>query len=341
MKNILKQSEVWVTKCKDKYKNNPFLLARLKLTLSYTVGVSIIVLLFSVAIYTSFAKNISENLEYNGTQQENANIELLIIDKAQDQLQSTIITIDILILLFIALMAYYLAGKTLGPIQLSYNRQKKFIADTAHELRTPLAVMKTGAEATLLEKSIKKKNAFIRDSIEEIDKLSHIVSDLLLLAKSDNIQKPDFTKVDIGKLAHKVIKHMHNYATEKKVTLKLNVENTCMVNGNAHYLKRLFTNLIQNAIDYNKVNGKVNISLKKINKQIELKVADTGIGISKNDVPHIFDRFYKTDKARTNTKTSGLGLSIVKEIVQIHDARISIASIENESTTVMILFPCG
>lgn len=338
MANISKQFARLVTN----FKNKPFLKARFKLTIYYTIGVFIILLIFSLAVYGLFSKNISSNLEYEGSNQEkNANVELQIINKAQEQLQYILFTVDGLVIILIIIFSYYLSGKTLKPIEIAYKRQKKFVADTAHELRTPLAVMKTGAEATLIGDNGKEEyKKLTQDSLEEINILSSIVDDLLFLARSDDLKKVEFSKFDLGKLTHKQIELMKPYASKKNVSLRNNIQGEFQIDGNKIYLKRLLVNLIKNAIDYNKPQGEVVVSLQKKKQQIKLKIADTGIGISKNDLEHIFDRFYKADRARVKQSSgAGLGLSIVKEIVNLHYGKINIKSKFNVGTKVIIHFP--
>ena len=336
MRNILKQFVDWATN----FKSKTFLWARLKLTVFYTSGVFVILLIFSLAVFSLFVRGINSNLEYDGSEEENnINTELQIIDKAKDNLQTILITIDSFILFLIIIFSYYLSGKTLKPIETSYKRQKRFIADVAHELRTPLAVMRTGAEVNLIDGTDKERKRFIFDSIEEIDHLSVMVDNLLVLSKSDNFKKPVLEKVNLSKLSSKLTEHMRVHAKQKNVTLKTDIKNDCIINGNSAYLKRLLTNLIQNAIDYNRPNGEIKVLLKKHGKQIELKVVDTGIGISEKDLPNIFDRFYKVDEARVKSKGTGLGLSIVKEIVKMHKGEISIESELNKGTTVIMLLP--
>jgi len=338
MENISKQFARWVTS----FKSKPFLKARLKLTSYYTIGVFIILLVFSLAVYGFFANNLSSNLEYEGSdQEENANIELQVIDKAQDQLRTILFTADGLVIILIIIFSYYLSGKTLKPIEVSYKRQKKFVADSAHELRTPLAVIKTGAEATLSSDNSKEEyKKLTQDFLEEINFLSSTIDDLLFLARSDDFKKVEFSKFNFGKLVHKQIELMKPYARKKNITLRDNLQGEFQINGNKAYLKRLLINLIKNAIDYNKSQGQVVVSLQKKKRQIELNIADTGIGISKNDLEHIFDRFYKADQARVKQSSgAGLGLSIVGEIVKLHQGAIDIKSKLNKGTEVTIILP--
>ncbi len=338
MVNISKRFVVWVMS----FKRNPFFKARLKLTTYYTIWIFIILLVFSVVVYGLFSKNISSNLEYQGSNQEqDANIELLIINKAQKQLQTTLFIVDGLIIILIIILSYYLSVKTLEPIEITYKKQKKFVADAAHELKTPLTVMKTGAQVTLNGDNGKKEyKKLTQDLLGEINFLSFIVDDLLFLARSDSSKKVKFSKFDFGKLVHKQIELMKPYAKQKNITLDDNVKGKFQIDGNKTYLKRLLVNLIKNAIDYNKPKGRVIVSLQNKKQQIELRITDTGIGISKKDLEHIFDRFYKVDQARSRQSSgAGLGLSIIKEIVNFHHGKIKIESQIGKGTSISILFP--
>lgn len=335
--NILRQYEESATNFKD----DPFLWARFKLTVYYTIVVLVVLFFFNIAVYGLFVKNITSNLEYDGLgQEENANIELQVIDKAQGQLRTVLFTVDGLIIILILVFSYYLSDRTLKPIQISYERQKKFVADSAHELKTPLAVMKTGAEVVLNSNDKKEYENFAKDSLEEINFLSAMVNDLLFLARSDNLRKIELSKFDFGLLARRLITSMRPYAKSKRVTLIDEIQDTFYVNGNKIHFKRLLTNLIKNAVDNNKLNGKVTVSLKKSDRQVELKVSDTGTGILKTDLDHIFDRFYKADQARVKQSSgAGLGLSIVREIVKSNKGKIRIKSLPNQGTVVKVFFP--
>ena len=328
MSDILKQFAEWVTNSKDK----PFLKARLKLTTYYTVGVVIILIIVNLGVYGLFVNDITESIENKSFTYE---------EDILDRLETIIFTVNGFVTFVVIGLCYYLAGKTLKPLEEVFKRQKKFIADAAHELRTPLTVMKTGAE-TILESNSSKEDyqKLAKDSLEEINFLSSMVDDLLFLAGNDDVKKVEFEKLDLGKLVLQQTNLMETYAKKKKVTLLKNITDELFIMGNKIYVKRLVVNLLKNAIDYNNPNGKVNVFINKNKQFIEFKIADTGIGIAQKDLPNIFDRFYKVDQARTRQSGgAGLGLSIVKEIVEIHAAQISIESKLNKGTTVTILFP--
>jgi len=184
-KNTLKRFVAWATN----FRNKPFFWARLKLTFFYTIGVLVILVIFSLAVYSMFVHSFGNEMEFEGGgHEQELSIEMQVIDRAEDRLQAILITIDCFVIILIAGLSYYLAGKTLQPIEESYQRQKKFVADAAHELRTPLAVMTTGAEAVLSSDNSKEKyQKILKDSLEEMKYLSNTVNDLLFLARSDNL----------------------------------------------------------------------------------------------------------------------------------------------------------
>jgi len=329
MNNIFKQFAEWVTNLKD----NPFLKARLKLTSYYTIGIIVILIIVNLGVYGLFVSDIPETIESESS--------AIYEEEILDRLETIIYTVNGLVILVAIGLSYYLAGKTLKPIEKVLKRQKKFIADAAHELRTPLTVMKTGAE-TILEgnNSNDDYRKLIKDSLEEINFLSSMVDDLLFLAGNDDLKKIEFEKLDFGKLVRQQINLMETYAKKKKVSILENIKDELFINGNKAYIKRLVTNLLKNAIDYNNPNGKVDVFINKNRQFIVLKITDTGIGIPEKDLPNIFDRFYKVDQARTKQSSSaGLGLSIVKEIAELHRGKISIISQLSKGTTVTILFP--
>ncbi|MCL5798319.1 MAG: HAMP domain-containing histidine kinase [Patescibacteria group bacterium] len=327
MSNISKQFAALVTNLKNK----PFFQAKLKLTAYYTLGIILILIVVNILIYSLFVSDLQGS--YEGEQSDLAAVHI------QGALKTIIFTVNGLGLILIFGVSFYVAGRTLLPIEESYRRQKKFIADAAHELRTPIAVMKAGAETILSSNSSKSDyKQLTRDSLEELNFLSSEVNDLLFLARNDDIRNYQFTKIDLGKLVFQQIKLMKSYAQRRKVNLNYHFQDNIYIQGNQGYVSRMVVNLLKNGVVYNKPNGKVTVSLYKKEKQIILSVKDTGIGISSKDLPYIFDRFYKADSAR-HSEGAGLGLSIVYDIVKIHNGNIHIQSQLNKGTFVEVIFP--
>ena len=202
--------------------------------------------------------------------------------------------------------------------------------------------MKTGIETMAIEKNqiLKDYKDLNEDLLEEVDKLINMSNDLLFLARSDSA-KPEKSqnKINLSSICSNQIKSIKIYANNKGISLNEDIKKALYIMGNANQINRLVANLLKNAIDYNKKNGEVLLSLKKIKHTIVLTIKDTGIGITLNEQKHIFERFYKVDKARSiYEEGSGLGLSIVKEILDFHKGTIKINSELGKGTEVIVSF---
>ena len=340
MKNIFRPFVEWVTNSK----NNTFLKAKLKLTLFYTLSLFVIIIVFSVLVYVLFVNNIMENLEI----EQEGNIffeespEYIVLENAISRLKAVLIFTDIGIVLIISGLGYFLAGKTLQPIRKSLEDQKRFVSDSAHELRTPLSVMKTGIETVTTEKkqTLGEYKHLTKDLFEEVNKLIDMSDDLLFLARSDAGKLENrLARIDISLICSKQIEFIIPYAGIKGISIEEDIKEPCYIKGNANQIKRLIVNLLKNAIDYNRKEGKVSVSLKENKGSIILCVSDTGIGITPDNLKHVFERFYKIDKSRSIYEGgSGLGLSIVKEIVDFYKGTINITSETDKGTEVVVRF---
>ncbi|MFZ1627132.1 MAG: ATP-binding protein [Candidatus Moraniibacteriota bacterium] len=334
---------VWATR----FRRNPFFRARWKLTAYYCLGIVGILLVFNLAVYEIFVSNAFDAIKYGsaGLLPSEA-VEVAIIEQAEDRLENVLYLVDACILILVPLLSYALAGKTLRPIEAMHQRQKKFLADAAHELRTPLAVMKAGTEATLIGAGpVAEYEKFLSESLEEIDHLSVLVDDLLFLAHADSGHSSPLIPVRLVPLVQSEVEQMRPYAKTKGISLEMDIDTKDMLalQGNPIALRRLITNLTGNAIEHNRPGGTVTVELKRLGERIELAVSDTGVGIAPSDLPHIFERFYKADPARirmaTETTGVGLGLSIVQEIAEFHSATIDVHSASGTGTTFTVVFP--
>ena len=336
------------------FKNNPFKKARIELTLTYVTIIVVILTLFSVALYLLFVEDVVDNIvgygvfenadrgyeeEHSVDNDLNISVEsrLYYVNRANEKLVRILMFLDSIILIITIIFSYYFSGKTLKPIEQMYKKQNKFIADAAHEFRTPLTVLKTGAEATLAGKNeIKLYQKLAKDFITEIDELTIIINDLLFLSQSNFEKKHVFENFDLSDLLKQQALFLDGYASMKKIKLDYDIDENIFLIGSQAQIKRLITNLVKNAIDYNKSDGSVFIKLKKQNTHIIMEVNDDGIGMNKEDKEHMFDRFYKADKSRKGG--SGLGLSIVKEIIKNHNAQIKIESKPDKGTRISVIF---
>ncbi|HPZ09445.1 MAG TPA: heavy metal sensor histidine kinase [Candidatus Eremiobacteraeota bacterium] len=224
----------------------------------------------------------------------------------------------------------------------AFSMQKRFTADASHELRTPLTVLKGEIEVALKKtRRPEEYRDILESNLEEVDRLTKIIKDLLFLARTDNGK--DFLSIQNINLSHlckETIKYMELLASEKKIHISTRIDEELIIQGDPDKIKQLLLNLLENGIKYNKENGKITLSLHKNERYAELKISDTGIGISSEDIPYIFERFYRVDKARSREMGgSGLGLSIVKWIVEVHQGEIEVESRPGEGSTFKVLLP--
>lgn len=230
-------------------------------------------------------------------------------------------------------------NETLERLEKLFASQQRFLADVSHELRTPLTVIKANADLIRMMKEVDFESL---DSIkEETDRLTRMVGDLLLLAQAESGKLPlNFKPVELDTLLLDVLKDLHLLAGDR-VQLKISEIDQVQVNGDADRLKQVLVNLISNAIKYTPGAGTVTFELSKVENQSKLRIRDTGPGIPAEDLPHIFERFYRAEKSRTRSKTSGfgLGLSIAYWIINIHGGSIEVESQEGQGTTFTIWLP--
>ena len=217
--------------------------------------------------------------------------------------------------------------------------KKDFIVNVSHELRTPLTAIKGYVET--LEEEIKgEARHYLKIIKKHTERLINIVQDLLLLSELEEKGLTQIKeKVNLEETAKNVFKIFEQKAKEKGLELNLICEGILVVKGDPFKLEQMFINLIDNAIKYTE-KGEVSVSLKEINKEVIVKVRDTGLGIPKEHLDRIFERFYVVDKSRSRKfGGTGLGLSIVKHIVLLHNGRIEVKSSLREGTEFIITFP--
>jgi signal transduction histidine kinase len=230
----------------------------------------------------------------------------------------------------------------LKRLQDAFEKQQEFMADAAHELKTPLTVLRTHWEDELNNKDIPEnfKLKLVQD-IETITRLSKLINNLLLLTNSEYSQlRKEFEKFDLTEMIKDVVTNSAILAELKNQTLTFNEASSIFINGDRNRLYQLFFNLIDNAIKYTQDSGRINISLKSENKLVVIKIDDNGIGIPSEDIPFIFERFYRVHKDRSKKwGGNGLGLAIAKLITQIHEGEISVESRVGEGSSFIVKIP--
>ncbi|MFQ5775542.1 MAG: ATP-binding protein [Kiloniellaceae bacterium] len=225
----------------------------------------------------------------------------------------------------------------------SLSDQRRFCANVSHELRTPLTVIRGTAEVALRapDQSIEEYRAGLKAVITVAGQMGRLCDELLFLARSEAGQiHYEMTEVALRPLLEDVTHQCETLTALKNVSLSLDGESSITVWGDPLHLRQLFLILVDNAIQYSRPDGKVALVLAVERDRARVKISDTGIGISDEELPHIFERFYRTDVARaTREEGTGLGLSIAKSIVDIHQGEIDVKSARGRGTTVSVTFP--
>jgi OmpR-family two-component system manganese-sensing sensor histidine kinase len=264
-----------------------------------------------------------------------------------------------LTLICVAAIGWLLSGLAIAPVRESYSRLKQFTADASHELRNPIATIQTNVQVALAEPDIEPQQHQQLQVIERLTRrLGRLVDDLLFLARQDSgIVQQQWVDVPLDALLMEVIEEQMAIALTQKISLCLEIidspdtENNFTVLGDWDQLARLFTNLVSNAVQYTPSGGEIEVELQlaaknkrnssAINSALQIKVTDTGMGIAPEALPHLFDRFYRADPARTHRSAagSGLGLAIAKAIVENHRGQIRIDSQVDRGTAVTVTIP--
>jgi heavy metal sensor kinase len=228
----------------------------------------------------------------------------------------------------------------------SFEQIKQFTADASHELKTPLTVMKGEVEVALRGADVSEDlKEVLHSNLEEIDRMNHIINNLLALAKADAVKDKSIGEfVSFAKVVSERFATIKRTATARGIRLELTRNDQVSVLADPIRLGQVVSNLIDNAIKYTSEGGSVEVSLEEDGSSAILKVTDTGVGIAEKDIPYVFDRFYRTDKARTRAPGAegggvGLGLSICKEIVNSFYGNIEVTSELNVGSTFIVELP--
>jgi len=234
--------------------------------------------------------------------------------------------------LFCAVGGVWLTRQSLQPIEQSFQTLKQFTADASHELRNPLTAIKTSVQLIQSHPERIHPNDFHKlKAIESAtNQMTYLVEDLLFLARTDGNQIPqnhEWIAVPVDEIIEDLVELLIPQAEAKGIALKSDLSAGKFVKGNAAQLRRLFANLLDNAVQYTPSGGTVKVSLNILVRLVVIRVEDTGIGIAPSQIPLIFDRFWRADQARNHREGgSGLGLAIAQAIAQKHGGEISVSS---------------
>ncbi len=331
--------------------------ARIKLTLFYLLIIMVISVAFSGFVYRSFMIDAERGLRRRAVRVQapgspfvfiqpdpdfSFETQIEVLNELRQQLLTRLVFINLIIVGCAGSAGYFLAGKTLAPIEKMVDDQKRFIGDASHELRTPLTALRTEIEVALLDPKLSKDEAkkLLKSNLEEVDKMQSLSNYLLALSKYENSnQKITKEKIDLSREVKKATNRVNLIAQEKGITIKENL-NEVFIHANATSITELATILLDNAVKYSDHGKQVTVKTYAKGKQAVLEVKDQGIGINASNLPFIFNRFYRADTSRSKTKVDGhgLGLSIAKSIADMHKATIHVESTPGKGSVFTVNF---
>lgn len=262
--------------------------------------------------------------------------------EARGELLWNLILLNVSVGLVGAGVSYYLARRTLAPIEAAMASKDQFISDASHELRTPLTALQTTNEVALRkpELSLKEAKELIAENIQETKRLKYLTDGLLGLLKEAQTNTLDRTEVSLQDIVSETMNQIVIYAQDKDITVEDVVPNI-KIYSNPHILTQILTILVDNAIKYSPSKSTVTIGVKQAKKSVVISVRDEGIGIKATDLPHIFDRFYQADNSRSQASTQGygLGLAIAKKLVSSIGGEIFAKSVIAKGSTFFVKLP--
>jgi len=316
----------------------------LKLTFFYVLIVMAISVSFSIAIYQISSREIGRGLGpqsgiFRNMTDDFENIRNQQIEESSNRLKTNLFYYNLAILILSSIGGYFLARRTLKPIEEAMEAQNRFTADASHELRTPLAAIRAEIEVALRDRkfSFSDSKKLLKSNLEEIEKLENLANALLKIARVQE-EKKDFEILSLDEVIIEAFEKVEKLADKKEIEfdnkfIRVNIK------GDQQSLVELFVVLLDNAIKYSQEKSKINILMKKERNDISIKIKDHGIGIKASDLPYIFNRFYRADTSRSKEKIDGygLGLSIAKQIVDFHGGKISAKSTPGKGSEFTVL----
>jgi len=329
----------------------------LKLALLYLLIIMTISLAFSVSIYQVSVRELNRGLQH---QRDNLTIGLkrlalppfdpsqIIFENQVDLSDSketivfNLVVVNLTILIGGGFLSYYLARRTLRPIEEAHAAQSRFTADASHELRTPIAAMQTEIEVSLMDPklTVAQAKSQLQSNLEELGNLTALSEGLLRLARLEN-NHLDKSGLKIKTVVGSAIKRVRPQADKKSISVSLSKAKDYIVMGDRLSLEEAIVIILENAIKYSPPKSHVSINIKKDVLGAKIAIKDSGTGIAEADLPHIFERFYRSDTARSKNQSDGygLGLSIAKKIIDLHCGKIIVTSKIGKGSTFTISLP--
>ena len=343
-----KQFAGLVTGYAHKYRFDPFFRTQVNvvaLQLTFAGFLLLVVGVIASTLYhdasTAVSEGISKSLSPNASF---TSIGSTVVSDLSVMRSRTVIISAVTILCTTVVFTYIIMYVALTPTRKALESQKQFIGNVAHELRTPLSISKTNIEVALMEPTIEASlQESLISTVDELDRISEIINNLLTLSSSVRPERMEFRDVDLGEIVNTVVQKLRTLAEPKHLTIETKMGERRVVLGNSTALEQVLMNVLKNAIAYTPSEGNILISVEPIYPNfMELTVRDSGRGIARKNLFRIFEPYYRADPSRTRADGgSGLGLTIVSELVKLHHGKIAVRSAEGRGTTITILLPAG
>lgn len=255
------------------------------------------------------------------------------------ELSAAFVGIGILTLLALLGISTLFAKRAVAPIEQSYRKQKQFVQDASHELKTPLASIRANLEALQANKqeTIQSQETWLEHISHETGRMSKLVTELLELARADQTEQAvKLEPICLSNLLERTLLSVETMLYEKGVSLEQQIEADVSVNGNLDKAEQVIQILLDNACKYTNPGGTTEVCLRRQRKHAVLTVSNTGEGIAPEHIDKIFDRFYRVDDSRKHNGSYGLGLPIAKALVEQMGATLSVSSVPHQKTTFSI-----
>jgi signal transduction histidine kinase len=288
---------------------------------------------------------IQENGEHVVTDKNRFNIVFLDVTayaKTLHQLLTTLISVGVITILVIFAASLYFANRAITPLTEAWEKQKQFVGDASHELKTPLSIITANHDVLMAnrESTIKSQIKWLNYMKIGMDRMAKLISDLLSLAEMEDVKlKTNKAPFNLSDEINDVIRLMEAGAVKKGITLSSSIQPDIIIKSDAELVRQVIAILFDNAVKYTNENGRIDVSLSKSKHRVTCSIRNSGKGIDPQDVPKVFDRFFRADRSRTHENGSfGLGLSIAKAIMDRLGGEIHVESKKGEYTTFTVIF---
>lgn len=333
---------------------------RTRLALTYLAIIMVLSISFSAVFYnistneaggglrrqTVYFQN--ENVPFGASPFDNRleQVRTRELDTFRSRLLVRLFELNLGMLILGGLFSFWLAKRSLDPLEEAMEAQDRFTSDAAHELRTPLTAMKTEIEVAMRGSKMSAAEAkeVLSSTLEEIAKLETLTNALLRLAKSSGQSDTEsWRTIKLKKLVKEAAERVKLAAEQQHITINSSGVGSDSVRGDHDQLLELVVTLLDNAIKYGQEGMEITLSSETTNGQVVLNVADKGLGIKASELPHIFERFYRADQSRTknNVPGYGLGLSLAEQIAKQHNGSITAVSQVGEGSTFTVTLPAN